>query len=330
MKAHVITQFGDVSVFNKMELAKPAIKPGYALVKVHATSVNPIDTKIRAGLVPHISPVFPAILHGDIAGTIVEVGEGVKDLKPGDEVFGCVGGVKGEGGALADFIVADANLIAKKPTILSMTEAAALPLVCITAWEALFEKVKVSSGQQVLVHAGTGGVGHVAIQLAKWAGAKVYTTVSSEKKSEIVKLLGADEVINYKTESVQDYVNRLTNGKGFEVIFDTVGGANIDNSLSAVANYGHVITIQARSSHDLTPLYTKSASLHAVLMLLPLLSHQQRKRHGEILKQISKLVDEGVIKPLIDPHQFTFDDIAKAHALLESGNAIGKIVLHND
>ncbi|MGL5742729.1 MAG: zinc-binding dehydrogenase [Legionella sp.] len=227
---------------------------------------------------------------------------------------------------LHEYMLADARLLAKKPKTLSMVEAAALPLVAITAWEALFEKAHVNAGQKVLIHAGTGGVGHVAIQLAKWAGAEVYTTVSSADKAAIAKSLGAKEAINYTLESVQDYVGRVTNGMGFDVVFDTIGGENLDKSLAAVAMYGNVVSIQANTSRDLAPLHAKSASLHAVFMLLPLLRNIQRERHGHILKEIARLVDSGHLTPLIDPHLFYFETIDKAHALLESGKAIGKVI----
>ncbi|RUR27468.1 zinc-dependent alcohol dehydrogenase family protein [Legionella qingyii] len=327
MKAQAISSFGDPSVFEMIELPNPQIKPGYVLIRVVATSVNPVDCKVRSGKYSHISPPFPAILHSDVAGIVEQVGEDVTEFAVGDEVYGCAGGFLNESGALAEFMLADAQLIAKKPHTLSMVEAAALPLVSITAWEALFEKVKINSGQKVLIHAGTGGVGHIAIQLAKWAGAEVYTTVSSSDKADIAKSLGAKETINYRVESVEDYVNRLTNGKGFDIVFDTIGGENLDKSLAAVAMYGNVISIQAASNHDLSPLHTKSASLHAVFMLLPLLRNIQRERHGKILKEIAMLADEGYLKPLIDPHLFYFENIDKAHTLLESGKAVGKIVV---
>ncbi|WP_392537720.1 zinc-dependent alcohol dehydrogenase family protein [Legionella sp. 227] len=327
MKAQAISSFGDSSVFKTIELPKPQIKPGYVLIRVVATSVNPVDCKVRSGKYGHISPPFPAILHSDVAGIIEEVGDDVTEFSVGDEVYGCAGGFLNESGALAEFMLADALLIAKKPKELSMVEAAALPLVAITAWEALFEKVKIKSGQKVLIHAGTGGVGHIAIQLAKWAGAEVYTTVSSSDKADIAKSLGVKETINYRIESVQDYVNRVTKGMGFDVVFDTVGGENLEKSLAAVAPYGNVASIQATSTHDLSHLHAKSASLHAVFMLLPLLHNKQRERHGNILKEIARLTDEGHLKPLIDPHLFYFENIDKAHALLESGKAVGKIVV---
>ncbi|MFJ1267709.1 zinc-dependent alcohol dehydrogenase family protein [Legionella lytica] len=327
MKAQTISSFGDYSVFKTEEVSIPKVKAGYVLVRVKATSVNPVDCKVRSGAYGQISPTFPAILHGDMAGVIEEVGAGVTEFSVGDEVYGCAGGFTTEAGALAEYMLADARLIAKKPRALSMLQAAALPLVAITAWEALFEKVKVTFGQKVLVHAGTGGVGHIAIQLAKWAGAEVYTTVSSSTKAEIARALGAKETIDYTKESVPEYVARLTDGKGFDVVFDTIGGDNIDKSLAAVAMYGHVISIQAKMPHDLTPLHARSASLHAVFMLLPLLNNVQRERHGAILQSIATLADNGDLKPLIDLHQFSLENIGEAHRLMESGKAIGKIVV---
>lgn len=328
MKAQIISSFGDCSVFETVDVAVPKIKPGYVLIRVLATSVNPVDCKVRSGKYGHIAPEFPAILHSDVAGIIEEISAEITEFSIGDEVYGCAGGFKTESGALAEFMLADARLITKKPQSLSMSEAAALPLVAITAWEALFEKIKLSFGQKILVHAGIGGVGHVAIQLAKWAGAEVYATVSSAEKAEIAKALGAKDTINYRTESVDEYVSRLTNGQGFDVVFDTIGGDNLDKSLAAIAMYGNVLSIQATSTHNLAMLHSRSASLHAVFMLLPLLCNIQRERHGKILNEIATLVDNNYLRPLLDPHQFSFEEVGAAHDLLESGNAIGKIVVH--
>lgn len=328
MKAHVITRYGDTSVFELQDMTIPAMQPGHVLVRVLASSVNPLDVKLRAGRLPDITPGFPSVLHGDVAGIIEQIAPDVTGFKVGDAIFGCAGGVKGNGGALAEFMLVDARLIAKKPASLTMAEAAALPLVSITSWEALFDKVKLTPGQKILIHGGAGGVGHNALQIAKWAGARVYTTVSSDEKAAIAKNLGADEVIHYRKESVQDYVDRLTEGKGFDVVFDTVGGTNIDHSIAAIAQYGHVVSISAYSTHDLSKLYyLKSASFHAVFMLIPLLFNIQRERHGDILKRIAHLVEDGHLRPLLHPKQFSFDEIGKAHATLESGKAIGKIVM---
>lgn len=327
MKAQLINKFGDPSVFELSDISKPNIKPGHVLIKVFATSVNQIDCKIRNGAVVAIAPDFPAILHGDFSGVIEAVATDVISFKVGDEVFGCAGGLKGSGGALAEFMLADVNLIAKKPKLLSMLETAALPLVSITAWEALFKKANLTSKNNILIHGGVGGVGHIAVQLAKWCGAKVYTTVLKNEDFSLAKSLGADEVINAKEENVAGYVDRLTNGQGFDIVFDTVGGANLDNSLIAAAVNGHVITTAARSTHDLTPMHNKSLTLSVVFMLLPILSNKGREAHGEILSKISNIVDLGELKPLIDSHLFTLSEISDAHALLESGKAKGKVVL---
>lgn len=326
MITQAITKFGDTTVFETMEIAKPAVKPGYVLIAVKASSVNPVDTKIRSGAYGHISPEFPAVLHGDVAGVIAEVGEGVEDFKVGDEVYGCAGGVKGESGALSEFMLADAHLIAKKPTSLSFEEAAALPLVSITAWEALVDKVNIQKGQTVLVHGGAGGVGHIAVQLAKALGADVYATVSSSEKAKLVPGLSANKIINYREEAVEEYVQRVTGGKGFDVVFDTVGGKNIEASCAAIALYGTVVTILAAGTVDLTPLHLKSGNLMAVMMLLPMLCHVKREHHGEILREIAKFVDEGKIKPLVYPTVFSFADVKDAHALVESGKGYGKVV----
>jgi NADPH:quinone reductase len=329
MKAQVIESFGDPTVFELKEISKPEVEPGHVIIQVKATSVNPIDTKVRLGAVPAVSPAFPAILHGDVAGIITEVGDGVTEFKAGDEVFGCAGGFKGMGGALGEFMIADAQLLAHKPSILTMEEAAALPLVSITAWEALFTRGQLKAGQKVLIHAATGGVGHVAIQLAKWAGAEVYTTGSSKEKLEIAKQLGADIAINYRAESVQDYVQKYTDGKGFDLVFDTVGGENLTRSFEAAALNGTVLTIAARSTQDLSPLHSKGLSLHVTFMLLKMLDKCSRKDHGDIMTKISKVVEEGKLRPLIDQNIFTFDEVIKAHQYVESQKAIGKVILKN-
>ena len=197
MKAQLLHSYGEKPDFHLAEIPLPALKPGHVLVRVAATSVNPIDIKIRK-MRPVFAPALPAILGMDVAGTVESVGQGVTDFKPGDEVFGCAGGLTDMPGALAQFTLADARLLALKPANLTMVEAAALPLVGITAWDALFDRARIQAGQSALIHAGTGGVGHVAVQLAKSRGARVATTVSSAGKAELAKSLGADEIINYR------------------------------------------------------------------------------------------------------------------------------------
>ena len=327
MKAQIIHSFGDPSVFSCIDMPIPEIKPGHLVVKVHASSVNPIDCKVRSGVVPDISPEFPAILHGDVSGVVEVVGEGVTRFKIGDEIFGCAGGFHGLGGALAEFMVVDANLIAKKPKSLSMLKSAALPLVSITAWEALFEKAKLTNGMNILIHAGVGGVGHIAVQLAKWAGAHVTVTIRKTEDIPLVKSLGADEIINTQEEDVEDYKARLTQHRGFDVVFDTIGGDHLIKSFAATSLNGTIVTIAARTTLDLTLMHSKGLSLHCELMLLPMLTNQHRERHGKILEKIAQIVDEGKLKPLIDPHHFTLEEAAEAHTLLESGQAKGKIVI---
>ncbi len=327
MKAQIIHSFGDSSVFTMVDIPIPETKPGHVLIKVHATSVNPIDCKVRSGAVKAIAPEFPAILHGDVAGVVESVGKGVTQFKEGDEVYGCAGGFRGLGGALAEFMLVDEKLIAHKPKSLSMCEAAALPLVSITAWIALFDKAKLTNDKNVLIHGGVGGVGHIAVQLAKFCGAKVYVTVRKKEDFPIAKSLGADEVINVQKEDVEEYKLRLTKGHGFDIIFDTVGGANLDKSFAAAALNGTIVTTAARSNHDLTPMHSKGLSLHCVFMLLPILTDHHRENYGKILEKIAQIVDDGELKPLIDPNKFTLEEVAKAHELLESGLAKGKIVL---
>ncbi len=326
MNAYVLRNYGPEAKFEKTTIAKPAIQPGHILIQVKATSLNPVDWKIRTLDVP-FAPDLPAILHGDVAGIVAEVGEGVTNFKTGDEVYGCAGGVKGQGGALAEYMLADAQLIAHKPQTLGFGEAAALPLVSITAWEGLIDRAKVQAGQQVLVHAATGGVGHIAIQLAALKRATVSTTASSKRKGEIGMQLGAKEIIYYRDESPKDYTNRITGGKGFDIVFDTLGGPNIDRSFEATTHNGHVITIVSHSTHDLSLMHQHGLTLHVVFMLLPMLLNRGRAHHGQILKQIATYVDAGQLAPLLDPKRFTFDDINSAHEYFAEGKHMGKIVI---
>lgn len=327
MKATVIKQFGAPEVFESVDLPEPKAMPGHVVIKVAATSVNPVDCKIRQGKLAAIAPDFPAVLHGDVCGVVHEVGEDVRELAVGDEVYACAGGVKGSSGALSEFMLADARLVAPKPKSLSMSEAAALPLVGITAWEALIQKAKVSAGQTVLIHGATGGVSHIGIQLAKWAGATVYATCSSEAKAAIARQLGADHCIFYKDMEVQDYVSQYTANRGFDVIFDTVGGDNIAKCFQAAALNGTVVSVSSRSQQDLSPMHAKGLTLHVVFMLIPLLHNLGRERHGDILRQIASLVDVKHLKPLIDQRQYRLADIAAAHKCLESGAAVGKVIV---
>lgn len=327
MKAQVMEAFGDPDVFHEVTLPWPKVRPGHVLIRVEASSINPLDCKIRSGMAKGYCPPFPAILHGDVAGVIEDVGEHVTGFSKGDRVYACAGGVKPLQGAIADYMLADAELVSRMPKNLTFREAAVLPLVTLTAWEGLFDRANLQPGQKVLVHGGTGGVGHVAVQLARWKGAEVFATCSSEEKIRLARELGAHHGINYKTESVQDYVEKYTNGAGFDLVFDTWGFENIDASFEAAKVRGTVVSIMSFSTHDLTPMLTKSLTLHVVNMLMPLIHGIGRAHQGQILKEAAKLVEERHLRPLLDKKAFPFQQLAEAHRYFENGQHIGKVAL---
>lgn len=312
------------SEFVSTEIEKPAPKKGEVLVKIHASGVNPIDNKIRLGLSPYASPVLPAVLGTDLAGVIEAVGEGVTDFKVGDEVYGLAGGVLGLQGTLAEYTAVDADLLAIKPKNLSMKEAAGIPLVLLTAWEGLIDRARVQKGDKVLVHAGAGGVGHMVVQLAKIFVAEVFATVS-EQKADFVKAFGATPID--KSTPVEDYVNQYTDGKGFDVIYDTLGGQSLDDSFKAIRHYGQISSCYAFGTHTLATSSLRSASIHGVFVLRPMIGNENRKHHGDILKETTKLIEEGKLKPIIDPRKFTLDNAMEAHKAVSDGSAIGKIVV---
>jgi NADPH2:quinone reductase len=330
MRAWVIEEHGGPEVFKEVELPTPEPGPGELRIKVSATSVNPVDYKIRSGAAEALCPPKPAILHGDVSGVVDAVGEDVEDLEIGDKVYGCVGGCGAVQGVLADYVIADKKLIAKAPTAIPLNDCAALPLVTITACEGL-EKIGGINDKHLLVHGGTGGVGHIVVQLAKAAGATVSATVGSDDKADLAKRLGADHTINYKNEDIEQYVARLTEGAGFDAVFDTVGGANISSSVEASKFNGQIACIQGRDAIDGGLLHMRGASLHLVFMLIPILHGIKRERHGAILQTAATLVDTGDLKPLIDAKWFTFDRLDEAHSHAESGQQVGKVlVVHPD
>lgn len=325
MKALVINSFGTADIFEEIELPTPNVGPNQLLVQVAATGVNPLDYKMRRGDFPGFTQEFPAILHGDFAGSVVAVGTGVKGFAIGDEVYGCAGGVRGRQGALADYMLVDAALAALKPSNLTLAEAAVLPLVAITAWEGLIDKAAIQPGDRVLIHAGTGGVGHIAAQLAKSLGAHVYTTVSSPAKAELSLEYGADASIDYRAMTVSDYVERYTDGKGFDLVFDTVGGSTFEQSLLATRVGGSVISVLATGPLDMTMAWARKLTVHCVNMSWPMATGEGMEHHGYILRQISALVESGNLRPLLDPQRFSFKQISAAHRHAESGLALGKI-----
>ena len=312
--------------FISQQIPRPVAGPGQVLVEVAASGVNPLDTKIRSDSAAHAKHPFPAVLGMDVAGVVRSVGAGVERFRVGDEVYGLTGGVGGLQGSLAEFVAVDAALLARKPSNLSMREAAALPLIAITAWEGLVDRAKTRSGQKVLVHGGAGGVGHIAVQIAKALGAEVYATAMPEQ-AETVRRFGATP-IDHTSTTVEDYVAEHTGGEGFDVIYDTVGGPVLDASFKAARAYrGHVVSCLGWGTHSLAPLSFKAATYSGVFTLIPILTGKGRAHHGHILEEVAKLVESGQLVPLVDARRYTLDTADSAHEEVAAGRARGKIVV---
>jgi NADPH:quinone reductase len=311
--------------FRIAPVPRPQTQPGQVLVRIGASSVNPLDLKIRAGQAGHARQPLPAILGIDLAGTVEAAGSGVTAFKPGDEVFGMTGGVGGLQGSLAQYAAVDADLLAPKPANLGMREAAALPLIVITAWEGLVDRAAVHSGQKVLVQGGAGGVGHIAIQIARARGAQVFATGSATSQA-FIERLGAVP-IDYREMPVESYVAKFTGGRGFDIVYDTVGGATLDASFNAVARFGHVVSALGWGTHALAPLSFRAASYSGVFTLLPMLTGEDRAHHGEILREASRLVEAGKLTPRVDPRHFALAAVDDAYRALGSNDAAGKIVV---
>lgn len=307
----------------------PDVPRGHVLVRIGASGVNPLDTKIRAGVAAHAAHPLPAVLGMDMAGVVVQVGLGTTRFQVGDEVYGLVGGVGGLQGTLAEYASVDANLLARRPNRLSLRESAALPLVSITAWEGLVDRAHVGTGHKVLVHGGAGGVGHVAIQIARAFGAEVYAT-AKPSQFEVVRSFGATP-IDFTSSAPADYVREHTGDEGFDVVYDTVGGPTLDASFVAVRRYtGHVVSALGWGTHSLAPLSFRGASYSGVFTLLPMLSGRGRTHHGDILSQVAELVDAGRLRPLLDTQRFTLGQAGEAHARVTSGQAVGRVVVDID
>ncbi|WP_460458526.1 zinc-dependent alcohol dehydrogenase family protein [Angustibacter peucedani] len=324
MRAMVLEQLGADLV--SRDLPRPTPGPGEVLVRVVASGVNPLDLKIAAGAAAHAQVSVPAVLGIDLAGTVVETGPGVRELSVGDAVYGMAGGVGGIPGSLAEYAVADADLLARAPRRLALRQAAALPLVAVTAWEALVDRGQVGPGDAVLVHGGAGGVGHVAVQLALAAGATVHAT-GSPRSLDTIRALGA-EPVDRTTSSVEEYVASATGGVGFDVVLDTVGGKTLDDSFLAVRRHtGRVVSVLGWGTHSLAPLSFRGASYSGVFTLLPLLTGEGKAHHGEILRRVAELVDRGQVTPLVDDAEYGLADVASAHDAVASRNAAGKVVV---
>lgn len=312
--------------FRITEVPRPIPRERQVLVRIAASGVNPLDLKIHQGGAAHARHPLPAILGLDMAGTVEAVGEGVTAFRPGDMVFGMVGGVGGVQGTLAEFAAVDADLLAPKPANLTMRAAASLPLVFITAWEGLVDRAHLQAGQSVLVLAG-GGVGQLAIQIAKGLGAEVYAT-DSVSKAPLLERLGATAID--RNTPIEEVVNRFTGGRGFSVVFDTVGGPVLDSAFKAVGVNGHVVSALGRGAYELAPLSFKAASYSGIFTLLPLLTGAGRAHHGDIMREAARMVEAGKIVPKLDQHHFDLSGVDEAYRLMKNRGADGKLVIDID
>ncbi len=308
MKAAQLNEYGDPSVIQINEVDTPTLKQGQVLVEVHASSLNPFDSAIRAGYMKDAIPLeFPATLGGDIAGVVTEVSEDVSDISVGDKVYGQANVVAGNSGAFAEFAATSAGQIAKAPEGLDFKQAASLPLVGVSAWQALVRHINLQSGQKLFIHGGAGGIGTVAIQIAKHIGA--YVAVSATGESiDYVKQLGADEVIDYKAKDFADIL------KDYDAVFDTTTGADFNKSLAILKSGGTAVSMLVQADE------AKAKDLGVTALT------QSTKVTTEALDALRQLVEEGVVTPHVDK-VFTLEQIREAFEAKENGTVNGKIVI---
>ncbi|HBL14956.1 MAG TPA: alcohol dehydrogenase [Cyanobacteria bacterium UBA11162] len=331
MQAILMTVPGEPDVLQLQDVPEPSIQNDQEiLVRLHAAGINPIDTKLRSRGTFYPDQM-PAILGCDGAGVVQAIGSAVQRFQVGDEVYFFAGGLGKAGtGNYAQLTVVDERWVAHKPTSLSFAEAAAAPLVLITAWEALYDRGHLEPGQKVLIHAGAGGVGHVAIQLAKLKGAEVCTTVGSQEKARLVRQFGADHTILYKQTDFVQAILDWTGGEGVDLAFDTVGGKTFYDTCGAVRVYGDLVTIlEPESAYgNLKTARSRNLRISLELMLTPalqgLVKAQQYQR--EILEQCATWIDEGKLKIHLS-QTFPLAEAAAAHQAIESGSTTGKITL---
>lgn len=307
------------------QLAKPTPAKGQVLVRIAASALNPLDTKIRAGAAAHAKHPLPLVLGIDMAGTVEAVGDGVTAFRVGDEVYGMTGGVGGIQGTLAEYAAVDADLIAHKPGNLSMRDAAALPLTFITAYSGIVDRARLQSGSTVLVQGGAGGVGHLAVQIARSLGAQVFAT-ASPLDQDVVAQWGATP-IDYTAQTVEQYVEQHTAGLGFDLVVDTVGGATLDASFAAVKHFGHVVSALGWGAHALAPLSFREATYSGIFTLHPLLTSNGRAHHGEMLREAAKMAEAGELVPLVNSTHYDLSTAETAYEALTSRQAPGKIIV---
>ncbi|VVO75210.1 zinc-dependent alcohol dehydrogenase family protein [Pseudomonas fluorescens] len=316
MKAMILKSFGGPDSFELNDVPKPVPQAGQVLVRVHATSINPLDYQVRRGDYPDLVPL-PAITGHDVSGVVEAIGPGVSAFAPGDEVWYTPQIFDGQG-SYAEYHVAAESIIARKPASLSHLEAASLSLVGGTVWEALTVRAVLRVGESILIHGGAGGVGHVAIQVAKAMGARVFTTVR-EANADFVRSLGADVVIDYTQEDYVEAIMRETAGHGVDVVFDTIGGDTLSRSADVLAQLGRVVSIvDIAQPQNLVQAWGKNASYHFVFT---------RQNRGK-LDELSALVERGQLRPHVGA-VYSLADIPLAHARLESANngLLGKIAI---
>ncbi|MHC8406874.1 zinc-dependent alcohol dehydrogenase family protein [Pseudomonas sp. TMB3-21] len=305
MKALLLKSFGGPESFELSEVPTPVPQAGQVLVRVHATSINPLDFQVRRGDYPDLV-LLPTITGHDVSGVVEAVGPGVTSFAPGDEVWYTPQIFDGPG-SYAEYHVAHESIVARKPASLSHLEAASLTLVGGTAWEALVVRAALRVGESILIHGGAGGVGHVAIQMAKAIGARVFTTVR-EANFEFAKSLGADVMIDYEKEDYVDVIMRETAGRGVDVVFDTIGGNTLSRSPDALAQLGRVVSIvDIAQPQNVVQAWGKNASYHFVFT---------RQNRGK-LDELSALIERGQLRPHVGA-VYSLADIPLAHARLES------------
>jgi len=331
MKAVLLTAAGGTEFLKMAEISMPSLPSSQHLrVKLHAAGINPVDYKMRqrGGLFPDKLPI---ILGCDGAGVVTEIGQVVTRFKVGDEVYFFNGGIgTNDTGNYAEYTTIHEEYAALKPKNLTMAEAAAVPLVWITAWESLIDRAQLRPGQTVLIHAGAGGVGHVAIQLAKNLGAKVAVTVSNAEKAAFAQSLGADYCINYtQTDFVQAALD-WTQGRGVDVLYDTVGGDLFCHSFAATSIYGKVVSLLEKScdSEAIKIAKLRNLSLIFELMLTPMIFgiHSARIGQRQMLDEATRKIEAGQLQIKVS-HTLPLTQVIEAHRLIETGHTVGKIVL---
>jgi NADPH2:quinone reductase len=329
MKAVTMIATGGPEVLVHGEIADPRVTEARdVLVRLRAAGVNPVDTKLRKRGTYHPERL-PTILGCDGAGVVESVGSDVARFKPGDEVYFCHGGIGAAPGCYAQYTLVHEDYAALKPRAMSFQEAAALPLVLLTAWEALHDRAQVVEEDEVLIHAGAGGVGHVALQLARDAGARVCTTVSSDAKAEFAYAMGADLAINYRQQDFVAAVMKFTGDEGVDIALDTVGGATFARTFEAVRYYGDLVTLlQPDAGVDWKVARNRNLRVAFELMLTPMFRHLHaaRLRQTRILEEGAALVDAGRLRVHLAA-VLPLRDAAEAHRLLEAGGVQGKVVL---